>query len=76
MTGRLNDELNIRCINVDTTDFLGEQLPQKTFWHTSGTDLPSYELVKGVGVVRMWFFRKGDYLLYSKIRGKEYSLEY
>ena len=76
MTEWLKDDFTIRCINVDTTDFLGEQLPQKEFRHISGTDLPSYDLVKGVGVVRMWFFRSGEHLLYAKIRGKEYSRVY
>lgn len=61
------------CMLIDSVAIFNETLPRKSLQHFGGTDLPSYTLVKGLGLTYTYFFRNGGYILRSAIiKGKEY----
>jgi hypothetical protein len=62
------------CISIDTVEVFDEFFERKFLQHTGATDLPSYYLGKGLGLIRVDIFRAGGYILrYAIIGGREYN---
>lgn len=62
------------CMSIDTVTIFNESFERKYLQHSGGQDLPSYSLVKGLGLTNTYFFRSGGYILrYANIKGKIYN---
>ncbi|GAB6283630.1 MAG: hypothetical protein STSR0008_24140 [Ignavibacterium sp.] len=65
----------VLCYSIDTVQIFNESLEQKSLAHIGATDLPFYDLAKGLGLIRVNIFRTGGYELRSAIiRGRKYNL--
>ncbi|MDP2302380.1 MAG: hypothetical protein Q8N03_08155 [Ignavibacteria bacterium] len=64
----------VKCESIDTITIFNEKFETKSLQFYGATDLPSYILVKGLGLYQTFFFRAGGYILKSAIiKGKYYN---
>lgn len=62
------------CFNIETEELFGEIRKVRNLKQFCGTDLPGYQIVKGIGLYSASFWRTGGYTLkYAIINGVEYG---
>lgn len=62
------------CFNIETEEIFGELRKVRNLKQVCGTDMPDYQIVKGLGFYSAAFWRTGGYTLkYAIINGIEYG---
>lgn len=62
------------CNSIGFEEIFGEQRMIRSLFQACGTDLPSYQIIKGLGLYSASFWRTGGYKLkYAIIKGVEYG---
>jgi hypothetical protein len=62
------------CSSIEDEEIFGEQMMIRSLYHACATDLPSYQIIKGLGLYSASFWRTGGYKLkYAVIKGVKYG---
>lgn len=62
------------CSSIKFEEIFGELRMIRSLFHACATDLPSYQIIKGIGLYSASFWRTGGYKLkYAIINGVEYG---
>jgi hypothetical protein len=65
------------CSSIKVEEIFGEPRSIRSLSHACATDLPSYQIIKGLGLYSASFWRAGGYTLkYAIIKGVEYGTKY
>lgn len=63
-----------RCIDIKVDQIFEELMKVRSLYHDCATDLPGYQIIKGIGLYSVRFWRTGGYTLkYAIINGVEYG---